>query len=195
MRRLLALAAAAAILVVGVAPAASAIETTRFGIGPASGERLEVPLRPGRTTSSGFEVWNKQDAPLALELRVSPATIGADGDVALRGPGAPVGWAEVPDRVELAPGERRIVDLEVRTPRRIPEGVRTIAVLVVPAIEAGEAAPAVLQRLALVAHLERAGSDLPDLWPWAGVAVAAIVAVLAQIVVSRRRPRSGSRSR
>jgi hypothetical protein len=194
VRRLLLVGVVAALLL-GLAPAAGAIETTRFGIAPAAGDRLEVDLRPGKTTTASFDVWNKQSSPLALDLSVSPATIAADGTVALRGPAGPVRWADVPERVELAPGQRRAVELEVRTPRRIPDGVRTIAVLAVPAMVTGEAAPAVLQRLALVAHLERAGSDLPDLWPWAGVAILAIVAVVAQIVVSRRRRFGGSRSR
>lgn len=194
-RRRLATAVLAFVAAMGAAPVAGAIETTAFGIQPADADRLEVDLRPGHRTSAQFEVWNKGDRPLVLQLEVVPATVAADGDVELEGPPAPVSWSDVPARVELGPRERRTIELRIAAPRQLPDPVPDVAVLAQPATVAGESVPSVLQRLALVAHLERAGRDLPNLWPWAGVAIAAIAVVVAQIVVSRRRRSNGSRSR
>lgn len=188
------LAAVTLLLVLLTGRPAAAIETQQFGIEAADGRRLEVDLRPGRTTTSSFDLWNRGSAPLVLRLRVVPATIAADGSATLEGSEAPVAWSDVPEEVTLEGHERRTVELSMRAPRQLPDDVRTVAVLAEP-VAPGEPTPAVLQRLALVAHLQRGGRDLPDLWPWAGLAVGAIAVVLAQIVVSRRRPREGSRSR
>jgi len=183
-------------LVLGFAAPAGAIETTRFGIEPARGDQLDVDLRPGHTTSSAIVVWNRRDEPLTLELHLSPATVNADGTVDLAGPDAPVRWSSVrPRRVTLAAGQRREVSLTVRAPRHLPDVLGTVAVIAEPVPDEGDPTPAVLQRLALVGHFHRAGRDLPDLWPLAGVALLAIVAVFAQIVVSRRRLRGSSWSR
>lgn len=170
-------------LVVGTAPAVSALETTTFGIDVAVEDpegRLHVPIAAGDTSSGELRVWNKTAEPLVLRLSVVPAQVDEHGNASFGGDAAAVGWVSVdPMRVTLGPQEQRRVAVVVDAPRKLDGERKTVAVLAEP--ESSEDAPAVLQRLAVTTYLDPDDGSLVaslGLLPWIA-AVALVVAALA----------------
>jgi hypothetical protein len=186
MRRIFALVLGGA-LAVGFAAPAGAIETTDFGIeaeapvADAQGRpRLVADVAAGRTTETAVRVWNNSLRPVTVELAVVPATVDPDGWASLEGDAEPVGWISLAEeRVHLAPGEERAVDLVTEGPRRLDGRPRTAAVLAQLAGDGdGAEAPAVVQRLALVTYLRPVAGGPPGLGilPWVAGALALAVA-------------------
>jgi hypothetical protein len=176
----------------GGAPA-GAIETTSFGLDvaePTDDGRLHLELRAGETTTGAVKVWNKTDAPIALQLTVVAAQIAEDGTVSLGGDDAAVGWVDLePARVELPAGGERLVAVEVKAPRKLSGEVRAVAIQAEPAADPGAGEqPAVIQRLALTTYLEPDEDSLiASLGPYPWIALAILVAVVAATVRSRRK--------
>jgi hypothetical protein len=178
----------------GGAPA-GAIETQSFGLDVAERTedgRLHLELRAGETTTGRVKVWNKTEAPLTLSLRVVPAELGADGRVSLGGDGAGVDWVSLePDEVRLDGGQERTVEVRASAPRKIDDEVQVVAIQVEPATVAGEAPPAVLQRLALTTYLEPDKDSLIASlgpFPWIALAILLVVATaLVRSAIRRRR--------
>ena len=176
-----------------------AIETTTFGLDvaePSKDGRLHLEVKAGRSTSGQVRVWNKSDAPLALAVTVVSAEIDDAGKVSLGGDGKGVGWVSVePERVELAPGQERLVEVRATAPRKIDDEVLAVAVQVEPAAIAGGEQPAVVQRLALTTYLEPDGDSLIASlgpFPWIALAVLVLVAAVAlrAAAASRKRRRA-----
>lgn len=200
MRRPLLLTAAIAVIVgalLGSAPT-SAIETATFGLDVAEESddaRLHIAISAGRTSTGTILVWNKQETALRLRLSVSPAVVDGAGSVSLGGDdAAPVEWVDIDEAVELGPQERRRITVEVRAPRKLEARTRTVAIVAEPAAVEGEAAPAVLQRLALTTYLEPDEDSLiAGLGPFPWIALAVLLVVATALVRSSiRRRRIGS---
>lgn len=198
VRRTAAVAAVAIALAVtvAVAPAANAMETSQFGIAPGpgaevlpGGERVRVDGPRGGTAHTEVRVWNRLDRPLTLRLETVAATVDDGGTASLGGDAAAAGWASL-DRsvVALGPEAEQTVRVTVQVPRRTGEGRRTLAVLVQPETEAGEA-PSVIERLALVVAIDPAapGGDFAA-WAWAAGLLTLLVLV-ATVWAARRRNR------
>lgn len=183
----------------GSAPV-GAIETQSYGLDvaePTDDGRLHLELRAGETTTGRVKVWNKTDAPLTLALRVVAAELGEDGRVSLGGDGAGVDWVRLePDEVRLAGGQERVVEVRATAPRKIDDEVGVVAIQVEPAVVAGDAPPAVLQRLALTTYLEPDEDSLiASLGPFPWIALAVLLVVATALVRSAlRRRRVGSAS-
>ena len=178
----------------GGAPA-GAIETTSFGLDvakPTPDGRLHLELRAGTSTSGQVKVWNKTDAPLTLQLSVAPAQVADDGTVSLGGDDDVVDWVDLEtDRVELAAGQERLVEVEVDAPRKLDDEIRAVAIQVEPAASPGGEQPAVIQRLALTTYLEPDEDSLiASLGPYPWIALAVLLLVVAAVVRSRRKPGS-----
>lgn len=189
MRRLALVAVALVALAVTAVPA-GAIETADFAIDPVgAGGKVKAPVQAGTTTTSGVQVWNKTPRPLALRLGVAPVTVDGSGTASLGGDATAVGWVKLAERqVQLAPGERRVVDFGVHPPRQVTGGTKTVAIVAEP-VTAEDAA--VVQRLAVVAYLTPQGSLRATLG-WLGwVAGALCLLVFAGFVHSARRRPTG----
>lgn len=178
IRRLLLLSLVASLALAGVATtAASAIETATFGIDAANGRtqggKLEVALRAGRTTEGSVRVWNKTDTPITLQLSVAPVQVDAAGAPSLGGDPTPTTWVDIDgDTVALDSREEKVVRFEVRAPRSIDPGVKTLAIVAERAPEAGAPA-AVVERVAVTAYLRPEGSLIASLgwFPWLALAL------------------------
>lgn len=177
-----------------VSAPSGAIETDSFGLDVAERSpdaRLHIPLRAGQGATGRILVWNKKETPLVLRLSVVPATVDANGKAGLGGDDdEAVAWVGVADEVELTPGERRVVDIDVRSPRKLDRRTRTVAIVAEPAPEGGDEAPAVVQRLALTTFLEpEEGSLIASLgaFPWIALVVLLVVVALALRTVRGRR--------
>lgn len=194
MRRLAALAAAVAAL--WCASPAGAIETQSFGLGPAGSSgrtALHESVKPGATARDAVRVWNKTDAPIAVRLEVQGATLSDAGQVSLGGNEGAARWVSLEtNRVTLPPRASVEVPVVVRTPRTMPGGVSTAAVVAQLDADAGGNV-AVVQRVALMTYVAApAGSPLRAALGWiAWVAVA----MLALVVVYAGRVRLSGRGR
>lgn len=180
-------------LALGAAPA-GAIETATFGIDvatPTPDGRLHIPITAGSSNRAELRVFNKSDAPLALQLSVAPAIVDETGSSSVGGDDEAAGWAAVePSRVDLGPGEERRVAVVVAAPDRLSGEIHTIAVVAEPA--AGAERPAVLQRLAVTVFLEPDGPSFVERlgwWPWLGGLL--LAAVIAATAARRNRFRPG----
>ena len=203
LRLLAALCAIVAVVLSGTA-AAGAIETRQFGIepvpngGPRSSFRLDV--RAGETTTDTLRIWNKTDAPLRVRLTVVPATLDS-GEAELGGDGAAVDWVDMRSPiVDLPPSGERRVAFEVKAPHKLSGEVETVALMAEPVAAPGQPAPAVLERVAVMAYFSPAegapltaadpggASWLGDLLPWVATALLVIVAASAVRRARRQRP-------
>ncbi len=176
-----------------VAPAA-AIETTTFGLDvvtPSTDGRLHIATRAGETSTGRLRLFNKTDAPLAITLSVSPATVAADGQASLGGDAEPVSWIELPDSpVTVAPGATRILDVRVNAPDRLSPERRAVAIVAEPALSPAGEAPAVLQRVAMTTFLEPDEKSLIaslGAYPWLALALLLVVALFLIAVARKRR--------
>lgn len=189
--------AAAVVLVVAVmcATPASAIETATWGITPAPGPEgtrssaFHPEIRPGRTTTSAVELWNKGTTPLKLRLSATPAQV-VDGEAALGGDGTGVSWISFRHpEITLSPGALQRVEFEIRAPHSLPSSDVAVAILATPSTE-GSAAPAVMERLAVMAYLAPAAGAPRSVSPGLGllpfVASLLLGAVLVGTVLHRR---------
>lgn len=200
--RLLFVLTGALLAFVGGGAPAGAIETTSYGLDVAERSddgRLHLTLRAGESTTGRLRVWNKEQAPITLQLRVAPAQMDDDGTVSLGGDGDGVEWVELePTRVELAAGTERIVEVRVEAPRKLEDDIKVVAIQVEPTVDAGGTQPAVVQRLALTTYLEPdEGSLIASLgpFPWIALAVLLLVVVLAARATRRKRAdRAGTTS-
>ncbi len=182
--------------------AAAAIETTTFGLDvvtPSPDGRLHITTRAGTTSTGQLRLFNKTDAPLALTLSVSPATVAADGQASLGGDTEPVSWIELPaSPLTLAPGATRIIDVRVNAPRTLSSDRMAVAVVAEPALSPAGEAPAVLQRVAMTTLLEPDDESLIaslGAYPWLALALLLVVALLlAAVARNRRRDPSASAS-
>ena len=188
IRAAAAVAAVALLTLMSPALHAAAIETTSFGIDHTGDGRLEIPIRAGERTTARAEVWNKTDAPVTLELRVVPAEVDDGGAPKLgAGDSEAASWVKLRQTsVELAAQERREVVIAVEPPDHLSEETKTFAVLAQIAPEPG-AAPAVLQRLALIGYLEPDPDALSvrSIPVWL-IVVAALILVVVVVIAVRR---------
>ena len=185
---------AALLALTGGGVAVGAIETATYGLDVADDSedgRLHITVKAGEATSGRARVWNKSDAPLALQLQVVPARADDAGNVSLGGDGEGVAWVELePDRVELAAGAERVVEVRVRAPRKLDAATRIVAVQVEPAASGTGTQPAVVQRLALTTYLEPDEDSLIaslGALPW--VALGLLLVVVGAVVRTGRRRR------
>jgi hypothetical protein len=176
-RRGIALAAGVLVWLALTCAPAAAVETSEFGIEPASGAKLEAQVLAGRTSVVPVRLWNQAAREIEVRLALSTASVAEDGTASLDGEQAPVRWAKLETRrVRLAEGEVRVIELRLHGPSRLETGEHTMAVIAQVEPAAGEQA-AVIQRLAPIVYLHAIESVAPhgvDLGaaPWiAGVLV------------------------
>lgn len=170
-------------------PAAHAIETASFGLAPAGGQArtaLHEDVRPGGRVDDAVRVWNKTDQPVTLAVSVQGASLGADGKVSLGGTGGASPWVRVGMRsVTVQPRGSVDVPVVVETPRNMPAGTSTAAVVVEPS-NASTSDSAVVQRLALMVYVQApSGSPLRAALPWIVWVAVALLAVAVGLVVRR----------
>ncbi|HUQ40162.1 MAG TPA: hypothetical protein VM030_08380 [Acidimicrobiales bacterium] len=187
--RAAALAVVAVVVPLGITAApAGAIETSQFGIDPVAtpgqeADRISPEVRAGKETTGAVRVWNKTDKPVDLRMWAAPASFDRAGVVSLGGDGEASAWVEVPGAVHLGPKESRQVTVTVTGPRHVSPGTKPVALMA--EVTSSGSAPAVLQRLAVVAYLRPAGPSSAAL-PRALVALAVLL-LLAAVLLGRGR--------
>lgn len=182
------------VALLGATPA-GAIESASFGIdttggsGAGAARKLELKVRAGGVARDEVRVWNKTPEPMRVRLSVAPAQVDKAGTASLGGDPAAAGWVDLDaEDVLLAPHEARTVAFEVRPPRELSAGTKTLAVLAEPVAKGGSA-PAVLQRLAVMAYLNPDGALSASLGWLPLAALAALLALAAGVVVTALRKR------
>jgi hypothetical protein len=140
---------------------ASAIETATFGLTAAgakeSASALHTAIPSGTESQIEVDVWNRTAAPLTLDLRAVPAVVDTAGSASLGGNDGAAQWASFPQgshRPTIAAKSRTRVALSIAVPKNARHGRHTFAVLAEPVLGPGEAPPAVLQRLAVMAYVQ-----------------------------------------
>jgi hypothetical protein len=160
VRRVLAVCAITAACWIALATPASAIETATFGItagGQANASAVHATMHAGSTEPITVEVWNRTAAQLTLDVRAVPATVDSAGSASLGGKDEAAGWASFAkgaQRPILRPKARTRITVSVDVPKHASHGRHTFAVLAEPVQNPGEAPPAVLQRLAVMAYVQ-----------------------------------------
>lgn len=173
-------------VVVAAAPS-GAIETGSFGLAPAGSEdrtALHESVPPGSTSRDSVRLWNKTDAPITVRLEVQGAALSSSGQVSLGGNEGAAKWVSLESTRVALPARGAVeVPVVVRTPRTMPAGRSTAAVVAQLETDGAGGNVAVVQRVALMTYVTApAGSALRAAlgWiAWVAVALLAVVVVYA----------------
>lgn len=184
-----AVGAAAAVLTVGLALPAAAVQTDTFGLVAAGQRTLLVAHPTGSAYRDSVFVYNRKATPVTVQLAVVSATRGHDGVFSYGGPGrglaARVHLAAT--TVRLAPNATQQIAVTVDTPRRATQTEYAAITAQAAPTQLGQLA--VVARLALFVQLTPGNGSsrvgLP-IWLFALAATAILATAGAQVVVRQR---------